>query len=607
MRFMIVISAVLLFAAAGQAALIIVPDDYATIQAAIDAAAAGDTIAVKPGTYKGAVDFKGKAVTVKSRQGPAATIIDGDQILTAVLFENGEGMDSVLEGFTVTNGLLHAVMCDRQCSPQITGNTFENCGSGIFCRSDSSPLISGNTLTDLAGPGINIYQSSAVIVGNHIHGNETPNNGAGILCATSSALIEDNLIEDNEAGVFGGGIECSGDNTGTVIRGNVIKGNSAGIGGAGIHFSFGEGPVISGNAIIANKADNGFGGGLHVEGGVDGIDIAGNLIEGNSALFGGGIDLHVLGTGDDIKVLNNRITSNTAAQDGGGIYCNCRCDVAIAGNVIAFNQALEDGGGISFYWSTSTTTANNTLVGNSAGGSGGAIAATYQSNVTAANSILWGNGASLGKEIHIDDPGPGSTILAIGYCDVEGGQASAVADPGGTLVWGLGMIDTAPLFVDPAAGDFHLTFKSPCRNTGLNYEVPPALTEDIEGDPRIFDGFADMGADEMHVHLYHVGDVAPGALVHIRVVGYPGATPVRILYGSGIQDPPQSTQFGDLYLQWPIREAIFGPIPSSGVLDIPAYVPTVWEPGEDYPFQSLIGFYGSPDTRLTNLMVLRVD
>jgi len=54
-----------------------VPADQPTIQAAIDAANNGDTVLVSSGTYKENIDFHGKAITLVSQNGPAATIIDG--------------------------------------------------------------------------------------------------------------------------------------------------------------------------------------------------------------------------------------------------------------------------------------------------------------------------------------------------------------------------------------------------------------------------------------------------------------------------------------------------------------------------------------------------
>ena len=43
-----------------------VPDDFATIQSAFDAAANGDTILVRPGTYVENLRLREKAITLKS-------------------------------------------------------------------------------------------------------------------------------------------------------------------------------------------------------------------------------------------------------------------------------------------------------------------------------------------------------------------------------------------------------------------------------------------------------------------------------------------------------------------------------------------------------------
>jgi hypothetical protein len=46
---------------------------------------------------------------------------------------------------------------------------------------------------------------------------------------------------------------------------------------------------------------------------------------------------------------------------------------------------------------------------------------------------------------------------------------------------GMTTIDSDPLFVDPAAGDFHLTWTSPCTNRGINDNAP---ADDFDGHPR---------------------------------------------------------------------------------------------------------------------------
>jgi hypothetical protein len=166
------------------------------------------------------------------------------------------------------------------------------------------------------------------------------------------------------------------------------------------------------------------------------------------------------------------------------------------------------------------------------------------------------------------------------------------------------MIDADPLFVDPAGYDLHMTCDSPCKDAGDNTAVID--TYDFEGDPRIVYGIVDMGADEFHTHLYHTGDVIPGSPIEVKMVGDPGMTPVTLALGSGVQDPPQSTPLGDLYLILPPAKTFnLGTIPSTGVLVMSAVVPATWQSGQSFPFQALLGPM-APGSVLTNLMVLTV-
>jgi nitrous oxidase accessory protein NosD len=81
-----------------QSDMIVVPDSYASIQEAVDAASDGDRIYVKDGTYEGSV-FINKSISLIG-QNRETTVISGDLALsgTAVLIQH----DNVnMTGFTV--------------------------------------------------------------------------------------------------------------------------------------------------------------------------------------------------------------------------------------------------------------------------------------------------------------------------------------------------------------------------------------------------------------------------------------------------------------------------------------------------------------------------
>ena len=82
-----------------------VPSDQPTIQSGIYVATDGDTVLIADGTYTGPgnynINFNGKAITVKSVNGPDSCIIDCQQWGREFLFYSGEVGTSVQEGLTI--------------------------------------------------------------------------------------------------------------------------------------------------------------------------------------------------------------------------------------------------------------------------------------------------------------------------------------------------------------------------------------------------------------------------------------------------------------------------------------------------------------------------
>jgi hypothetical protein len=224
---------------------------------------------------------------------------------------------------------------------------------------------------------------------------------------------------------------------------------------------------------------------------------------------------------------------------------------------------------------------------------------------TITNTIFWDESASTKPRIWVGRENSPST-LTISYSDVKGGQASVFVEAGCSLVWGPGMIDSDPLFLDPGSGDFHLTFNSPCRGSGDN--AAPGLPDcDFEGDPRTVQGTVDMGADEFYTHLYSTGNAIPGGEVQVKLVGWPGTTPLALFIGTGVLDLPIPTAWGEWWNDWWLEFPITGPIdlgavPSpDGVYILTQTLPPDTPGPYSVPIQAFVG------SSLTNLCVLDVD
>src|SRR6266446_5555965 len=198
--------------AAGQlaaASIIRVPTQQPNIHSGIRVASNGDTVQVAPGTYVENLNFLGKAIHVTSEQGPQGTIIDGNRAGSVVTFASGEGLQSILNGFTLRNGMAS--------------------GGG-------------------EGGGIHIANSSPTITGNIITNNSAGNGGGGISSSFGSPLIQGNVITNNgqtsgfSGGIGGGGISIGGASQAQVLNNN-ISNNSWSFGGGVSLFAAGA-PTI---------------------------------------------------------------------------------------------------------------------------------------------------------------------------------------------------------------------------------------------------------------------------------------------------------------------------------------------------------------------------
>ncbi|MBN1295927.1 right-handed parallel beta-helix repeat-containing protein, partial [bacterium] len=215
-----------------------VPDDYATIQAAIDAALPGDRVIIANGTYRGPgntnLTYGGKPITVQSQDGPYFCIIDCEGVSSGVRFGSGEDDESILRGLTIRNG------------------GYPGDGGGVYC-----------------------FQSSPMITDCRFERNVATQHGGGIYCEESTAVISHCVFEHNEAGQRGGAI-CCVDASPVVTNCALIRNFATDLGG-GIYCDDYAAPSFRNITSYANGTDN-EGGGIAV-----GVNASPSVI--NSILF----------------------------------------------------------------------------------------------------------------------------------------------------------------------------------------------------------------------------------------------------------------------------------------------------------------------------------
>ena len=82
------------------------------------------------------------------------------------------------------------------------------------------------------------------------------------------------------------------------------------------------------------------------------------------------------------------------------------------------------------------------------------------------NSILWNNSPQEIFFYEYDIPNE----ITISYSDIEGGKLGIVTNNNGTVYCEEGNINSNPLFMDPANGDYHLTENSPCIDAKIQIQ-----------------------------------------------------------------------------------------------------------------------------------------
>lgn len=253
-------------------------------------------------------------------------------------------------------------------------------------------------------------------------------------------------------------------------------------GGGAIYFEFGAAPTIRDCVFTSNTASDG--------GALYGWDSASPIVERcefnqNVALNAGGAAKFY--NGCDPVISESTFLSNSAGK-GGAVDTQMFSNVAFENCLVAENTASTRGGGISSGNSeisiVHTTIVNNEVTSPTDSQGGGLYYWAAFRYPVLQNSIVWGNSALTGDSILFDMANRVDAGLLVTNSIVEGG-------------WdGTAVLDSDPLFVGPAGGDYSLSAGSPAVSAGTEEE--PVLTHDIDGRvrPAPSNSSPDIGAYE---------------------------------------------------------------------------------------------------------------
>jgi predicted outer membrane repeat protein len=291
--------------------------------------------------------------------------------------------------------------------------------------------------------------------------------GGGIDAFNTSMRIDSCMFSENEVSNSGGGVQYQVDTTSYVNPYEFELLNS----------NFSENSSVSRGAIEIDQ--------LNSEDTLVNIKIDKCEFINNSAQFVGAFRLRNV---RNFIISNSKFLRNTTTQHTAVCTFNFYSKGQVYNCLFANNHTGSGtSGGVGISNGSEVNVMNCTFVNNSSSGGGGIhLRRGGTANVT--NNIFWGNHPDQISLLAVTDTT--KCVLYLNHNDIQDGIDSiSVSDSQSVVNWGIGNIDSDPLFADTLNNDFHLQESSPCIAAGIDsleiagtwYYCP--LT-DLEGNPR---------------------------------------------------------------------------------------------------------------------------
>ena len=241
---------------------------------------------------------------------------------------------------------------------------------------------------------------------------------------------------------FGGGVYI--ENSTPKLSGIIIEKNSAEVGG-GVYLNQSNLELVN-----INVYDNGanFGGGIYATGSV--VKLIDVSIDSNLAYWGAGI----YSEDSNFDIENSELILNHAYVEGGAIYQSGN-SIRLSGTAVTGNIGLDFGGALVCY-NGLLDIQNSTVAGNDA--NYGSALNLREAALTMKNSILWENGEN---SVYVSS-GNQSSMISIEYSNLYGGEEYLNSASNTIINWGVGNMNSDPLFCNPGQNDFGLQENSIC-------------------------------------------------------------------------------------------------------------------------------------------------
>jgi hypothetical protein len=297
-RLLVLIFLTLPLRAALAASTLLVPQDFPTIQAAVDAAADGDTILVKGGVYAEQVELY--ALVGVTLRAAGKVVIDAG---------GGLGLDLAqcsgcfVEGFRVQGADTGIRVADCSATTLSKCRVEGSLARGIFIDYASDIVVRDAVVLEAGEDAIVVYGDGCVVTGCRIVASGSE--GVQVMEGTGTVVSGNRILDAGGTGIFGGAGAA-----GLVVSNNRVSDPSNG----GIALA-GDGCVLLGN-VCKRAVDDGYQltgndstalGNRALDNTEAGFILVGNghLLSGNTGKGNGTLDLEVQGAGNLVDASND--------------------------------------------------------------------------------------------------------------------------------------------------------------------------------------------------------------------------------------------------------------------------------------------------------------